>query len=278
MAEISRAVPWYYRSLRDSARIKAFVRDLIALVPGVRFWIARWVFLGPNHNTHRFWGVFPTMAAARAYIPSRLNIGFEDPAFPENFDETIPERDAPVVRILSRLMPEVKTVFDLGGNIGFCFYRYRSQITYPQALRWTVCDLPFVNERGKRMAAKRGESQIAFTDTQQEGDGADVYLTCGALQFFEDRFADILRRLKKKPRHVLINRVPLTEGSSFFTLQHSGYSVVPYHIANLDSFVAGIEALGYKLVEQWENDRFCDILLRPDRYVRHYYGFYFMRI
>lgn len=258
--------------------MKVLLRNLIARLPGIRFWIARWLFLRPEqqHNVHRFWGVFRTQAEAKAHVPSGWNQGLDDP-IPETIDEAIPERDAEVVRILARLMPEVKTVFDLGGRTGFSFYRYRSQIPYPPDLRWTVCDLPDVNEVGRRIALRRGETQLVFTGNPLDGDGADVYLTCGALQFFEESFAELLQRLKSKPRHLLVNRVPLTEKSEFFTLQHTtGRSIVPYHIDNIDRFISAVEALGYKLVERWANDRTCEIILRPDRFVRHYYGFYFV--
>lgn len=257
--------------------MKNLVRNIIARVPGLRFWVAKKIFFGPGHNTHRFWGVFHSFAEARAAIPPGENRGFDAPNLTQGFDENPPERDLEVVRILSGLMPEVKTIFDLGGNIGICFYQYRSQISYPPDLRWTVCDVPFVNQTGAKMAHDRGETQLFFTDDRQEGANADVYLTCGALQYFECTFADLLAELKRKPKHVLVNRVPLTEKSDFVTLQHMGYSVVPYHIGNLDEFVSSIEALGYRLVEKWKNDRFCDIILRPDRYVSNYHGFYFQR-
>lgn len=257
--------------------MKTLIRDTIARIPGVRFWIAKWIFLGPNHNRYRFWGVFSSQVEAKAHIPRRIAQGFDDPTLSENFDETMRAEDEPVVRILSGLMPEVKALFDLGGCIGFCFYRYRPRLAYPPALRWTVCDVPFVNDLGRKIALKRGETQLFFTDHQEDANNSDVYLTCGALQFFESPFADILAKLKDKPKHVLINRIPLTEDTTFFTLQHTDYSVVPYRVGNVDQFVSGIETLGYKLVEQWKLDRFCDIILRPDRYVPHYYGFYFAR-
>jgi len=257
--------------------MKALVRGIILRIPGLRDWVAKRMFLGPGHNTHRFWGVFKTAADAKARVPASFNRGFDAPNLAD-FDERIHERDLPLVRILSGLMPELGTIFDLGGNIGLSFYQFRSRIAYSKGLRWMVCDVPFVNEAGRRIAAKRGETQIFFTDDQQDGSGADVYLTCGALQYFEESLADLLAKLKDKPRRVLVNRVPLTEGDSFYTLQHMGYSVVPYHITNLAAFVSSLEALGYRLVEQWKNNRFCDILLRPDLRVPHYYGFYFERV
>jgi putative methyltransferase (TIGR04325 family) len=256
--------------------MKTLLRELLSRIPGIRFWVARAVFLGPNHNTHRFWGVFPTYAAAKAYVPRKFNQGFDAPNL-EDFEEAIPERDENTIRVLSGLFPKVKRLFDLGGNVGMCFYQYRAKIAYPRDFQWTVCDVPFVNEKGRELAAKRMETQLAFTDDRNAADGADIFLTNGALQYFPESLADILAPLKNKPARLIINRVPLSVKREFFTLQHMGYSVVPYHIGHLPKFVAGLEALGYRLTEHWENDRFCEILLRPEMRVEHYYGFYFTR-
>jgi len=258
--------------------MKTLIRDTIARIPGVRFWIARWLFFKPPINMQRFWGVFSTQAEAKAHIPRGVVQNFDNPTLSEKFDENVRDEDEHLVQILSGIIPEVKTVFDLGGSIGFSFYQYRSRVPYPPDLRWTICEFPFVNELGRRIALKRGESQLFFTDRQEDGNNTDVYLTCGALQYFDCPFADILAKLKDKPRHVLVNRIPLSEHSTFFTLQHSVYSVIPYRVGNVNDFISGVEALGYKLVDQWKWDRFCDIILRPDRFVRNYYGFYFVRI
>ena len=259
--------------------MKSTIRDIVSCIPGLRYWVARWIFFRPEnrHNVFRFLGVFRTRAEAVARIPASWNIGADDPV-PENYDPAIPERDAPVVRIFADLAPKVKTVFDLGGSVGMGFYRYRTKIAYPPDLRWTVCDFPRVIEVGRRMARERGETQLFFTDKQEEGSGTDVYLTCGALQFFDESFAEMLGKLKELPRHILVNRVPLTEREAFYTLQHTtGNSILPYNIRNVQEFTSGVEALGYKLVELWKVDRSCDILLRPDYFVKNYYGAYFTR-
>src|ERR1700677_1764255 len=133
--------------------MKALIRDTVAKIPGLRFWVARYIFLGPGQNTHRFWGVFKTEAEAKAHIPKSYNRGFDAPNL-SAFDETVHERDMPLIKILADVMPEIKTIFDLGGNIGLSFYQFRNRLAYPPGLRWTICDVPFVNEAGKRIAAK----------------------------------------------------------------------------------------------------------------------------
>jgi putative methyltransferase (TIGR04325 family) len=255
--------------------MKAVIRETIARIPGLRGMVARWIFYGAGHNSHRFLGVFKSAAAAKARIPAHYDQSFDAPNMSDDFEMQTHERDLPLIRILSELLPKVETIFDLGGNIGLSFYQFRSRLTYPPSLRWTICDVPFVNEAGRRIAAKRGETQIFFTDHQQDGSGSDIYLTCGAIQYFEETLADLLTKLKHKPPRVLVNRVPFTEGESFFTLQHMSYSIVPYHIPNLAGFIASMEAIGYRCVEQWKTGRTCEILLRPDQLTPYYYGFNF---
>jgi putative methyltransferase (TIGR04325 family) len=256
--------------------MKALVRNLIARIPGLRFWVARAIFLGPNHNTHRFWGVFPTYAEAKAHVPRKFNQGFDAPNL-EGFEEAIPERDQKSLQILGTIFPKVRRLFDFGGNVGICFYQYRAKLTYPHDFQWVVCDVPFVNEKGRELATKRCETQLVFTDDRKQAEGADIFMTNGALQYLEESLADILTPLVDKPAHIIVNRVPLCDHPAFFTLQHMGYSVVPYCIGNVTEFVQSIEKLGYLMTEAWENDRFCDILLRPDIKVSHYYGFHFVR-
>jgi putative methyltransferase (TIGR04325 family) len=258
--------------------MKALARSIISKIPGVRFWLARRTFLGPQRNTQRMLGVFPSSAAAKANIPKSFVQGTDEARLLLDYDQNVRKEDLPVIRILSGLMPGIKTLFDFGGNIGVCFYQYRSLIPYPPELVWMVSDLPSVNEAGRKIARERGETQLVFTDNPLDGNGADFYLTTGTLQYLDEPFADILGRLKDRPRHVLVNRVPLTDKKSFHTLQHSGPIIYPYFIANHAAFVASIEALGYKLAEEWTLDRSCDIILRPAWFVRNYFGLHFVRV
>ncbi len=257
--------------------MKTQLRSIIAHIPGFRFWIARFIFLGPRHNQHRFWGVFPTLKAAKAYVPQKLNHGFEAKKNWADFNPKIPSRDLEVVRILSDLIPCSKSLFDLGGGVGVGFYRYRAVIVYPGDFHWIVCELPAAIRAGEQIAMQRGESRLTFTERQDDAERVDIYLTAGALQYIEKSFAEILGQLENRPVHVLVNRVPLTESDAFFTLQHGDHAVVPYRIGNRAEFVTSIQALGYELVEEWKSDRLSEIILRPDVTMPEYRGFYFRK-
>jgi putative methyltransferase (TIGR04325 family) len=262
---------------QEKRPLKVFLRALISRIPGIRHWVARRIFFS-SKNTHRFWGVYKTAAEAKKRVPANFHQNFDAPGLDENFDHTIQPRDLPVIHILARILPESKTLFDLGGNIGLSFYQFKGMITYPPALRWTICDVPFVNEAGRRIAQKKGETQLTFTDDRQLANGTDIYLTFGALQYFEKTLAEILSELAVKPGRVLINRVPLTTDPSFYTLQHMGYSIVPYHVLNVDEFITSMEAIGYQLEEKWKSDRLFELILRDDKAAPAYHGFHFKKI
>jgi putative methyltransferase (TIGR04325 family) len=256
--------------------MKTLFRQAVARIPGLRFWIARTHFLGPHRHTHHFWGVFSTYAAAKRYVPLKSNQGFAAPNL-DDFEEVIPERDREAIQILAGLVPQGKHLFDLGGNVGTCFYAYRTKMPYPYDFRWTVCDLPLVNAKGRALALKRIETQLDFTDNRAAAEGADIYLANGSLTYLEETLGDVLAALRTKPPHVIANRVTLTEDRSFFTLQNLGYAVMPYHIVNLKVFVDGVTALGYRLAEHWGHDQPCQVLLRPDLKQPQVHGFYFVR-
>jgi putative methyltransferase (TIGR04325 family) len=256
--------------------MKTFFREAISYIPGLRFWVARARFLGPSRHTHRFFGVFPTCAAAKRHVPAKYNQGFAAP-YLDDFEEVIPERDQEAIQILAGLVPNAKYLFDLGGNVGTCFYAYRKKMAYSHDFRWTVCDLPLVNAKGRALALKRMEMQLAFTEDRAAAESADIYLANGSLPYLEETLGDVLAQLKTKPPHVIANRVTLTEDRSFFTLQNLGSAVMPYHIVNLKAFVDGVTALGYRLAEHWGHEQTCQILLRPDLRPPQVHGFYFVR-
>jgi len=58
--------------------------------------------------------------------------------------------DYPVLFYLAPLVPALRSVFDLGGNVGNLFYSYQSKLSFPASLTWTVYDLPMKKPLGEK--------------------------------------------------------------------------------------------------------------------------------
>jgi putative methyltransferase (TIGR04325 family) len=102
-----------------------------------------------------------------------------------------------------------------------------------------------------------------------------VVFTSGTLQLVEEPFAGLLAQLGKKPRHLLINRVPITNRPTYYTIADQVTSCCAYRIANRAEFVNSFRQLGYSLIDSWHcYELSCRILFHPTRSLRPYSGMY----
>jgi putative methyltransferase (TIGR04325 family) len=194
----------------------------------------------------------------------RANVGKMDPA------------DYPVLFWLGKALPEVRRVFDFGGHVGLAYYAFERLLPFPPELEWLVCDVPAVARQGEALAAARGAARLRFTTRRSDVDGADVLLTSGALQYVEEgALHAMLRAAARRPRHVIVQRTPLHESRSFVTVQATGPAFCPYTVAARPAFVAGLEELGYALVDAWSQERRLDVPFHPECSVDGYSGLYF---
>jgi putative methyltransferase (TIGR04325 family) len=251
------------------------LKGLARRLPGYRM-ASRLVF-GPEHRRMR--GVYPTFAAAAAAIPARAKVGYDHPEnallYKEHLEWVRPT-DYAAFYWLAPLMREHDAIFDFGGNIGWSFYAFRRYLDYPTTLRWTVCDVPHVVEAGSRIAAEREASALSFTTDVAAASGVKVFYSSGTLQYVEPDLPDLIAGLSERPRHVLINRVPLSENAGFFTVQHLGHSYCPYKIGGRQALWQGMEALGYEAVDTWRcYESSCHVMFQPSRSLDYYCGAYF---
>ncbi len=179
---------------------------------------------------------------------------------------------------MARILDNSTSVFDLGGHIGVAYYAFRKYLHFNPNLHWTVCDVPQVVQSGREFAAGLQAAQLSFTTNFREASGTDILLTAGAVQYIETPLAEILASLARKPTHLLINRVPLSSGQDFVTLQRIGPQIHPYHVFRRDAFLDSLRGLGYRLVDSWEiSETFCGscvIPFHPDKTVEPYSGLY----
>ena len=126
------------------------------------------------------------------------------------------------------------------------------------------------------MAQERQRTELSFTTEFEHANGVDICIAAASPQLVEQPFSQLLSRLSAKPKHLLINKVPLYDGPAFVTLQHLGPAVCPYHVFNKREFIDSITSLGYELVDSWPVAQLsCYIPFHPDKSVSSFSGLYF---
>jgi putative methyltransferase (TIGR04325 family) len=200
-------------------------------------------------------GQYSSFQTAIAAAPTPNNVGFnhENVAqdYRRQFSTYIGYYDYPVLMWLKDLLTEGAKVFDFGGNIGTHFYGYETRLTYPSGLIWTICELPEIVKVGQDFAQEQQRSELQFTTDFSHASGSDILLGSGSIQYFEGSFADQIAGLAVKPKHLLLNRLPLCQGESFVSLQNGGLVYYPVKINNKAAFIGSLQQIGYELVDDW---------------------------
>lgn len=257
-----------------------------AQLPGLR-WLARPVyrrmFQQPYHSHACYYGVYDSYSAAMADAPATLPATYDLEAsgrmYRSHLDQ-IKVSDYPAVHWISRLLATGnRHVFDLGGHIGLSYYGFGRYLEYPDDLRWVVHDVPAVASAGRDWAAEHDDAgRLAFTDSRYDADGADILFSSGVLQYLDYTLPQLLQQLENPPAHVLVNIVPMHPSRSFFTLQNIGFAICPYRITAIPEFVAGMQALGYSIVDQWQSyERKLEVPFTAACNIDCYQGFFFLR-
>lgn len=222
-----------------------------------------------------FRGVYADFETANRSAPKTKPLGFNCSEYAEEFQNRMSEiysYDYPVLYWLSQVLQPDSTIFDFGGHIGVHYYSYGRFLQYGPSLRWTVCDLPLIIEKGRKLATGRQSAGLEFTSDFALADSADVLIAAGSLQYVEKpSFASSLSALKNKPRHLLLNKLPLYDGKQFVTLQNGIVAFHPQYVFNRREFTDSILDLGYELVDRWA------IEARPGRvpfYPKHSFPFH----
>ena len=235
-----------------------------------------------NRWQNLFRGVYGSFAEASASVPRTRPVGYDNAdsasMYRERLERPYPH-DYPVLLWLERaLRGGARRLFEFGGHVGVAYYAYRSHLTLPEGFSWTVCDVPAVADAGRALAAERGASALSFTTRPEDADGADVFFASGSLQYVEWPLHALLRRLAAPPAHVLVNMTPLHPARSFVTLQSIGTAFCPYNVLQRDAFVKGLEGMGYRVVDAWDNpEKACDIPFHPAESLQGYAGMYLRR-
>jgi putative methyltransferase (TIGR04325 family) len=257
------------------------ILDAIRQLPVVRAYRRRRFsrVFATETNTHLFDGDFRDFAAAIASAPTTRPAGYDHPAAAEMYrnrlDRLFPE-DLPLVEVLRSLAP-LGPIVDFGGHIGLSYYALREPLQpLLDTIDWTVVDVAAVASEGERLAAERGRP-LRFR-TSLDGLDADIVLASGVLQYVEEPLDQLLRRMRRLPRAVVLHKTPLTDRRPYVTLNAIGTAYCPYAVRGRHELFAAVQALGYRVVQEWRSPELsCIPFDRPDLAVRGYTGALFVR-
>lgn len=192
------------------------------------------------------------------------------------FSERARPSDYPALFHLSRLLPTISHVADIGGSVGNVFFCYANYLNFPADFRWTVCEIEAAVRAGTELAAERGDARISFSTSLADSDGADLVLISGALHYLETPPPALFATWQRKPQHVLVNRAPITSAPSLFAVQDSGSWLTAARVINREELVAGMNAAGYELIDEWPAFELAlHFPLRPQSSVANYSGMLF---
>ena len=255
-------------------------------LPGLRLVaqpIYRRMFQRPFQPEAHYYGIYDSYAQALADAPPTLPTTYDVQAsgrmYRSHLDQ-IRVSDYPALYWLANLLRAGnREVFDLGGHIGLSYYAFRRYLDYPADLRWLVHDVPAVVSAGRDWAVDHDpEGRLGFTDSRHDANNAGILFTSGALQYLDYTLPELLGQIDQPPAHVLVNMVPMHPSHGYFTLQNIGFAICPYRVSAVGEFIAGMEALGYSIVDLWQSfERHLEVPFAADCDIDSYHGFYFRR-
>lgn len=263
----------------------------IAQLPGIRSLVAP---LRRRRAQRRFaqqyaafFGVYATREEAEAAAPRTKPVGYAQDALVPEYAALLSSQLArrglesyeyPVLHWLGTLWRagDARHIADFGGNLGTHFYGFATYLSYPADLAWWIVEVPPIAAEGERLAAERDARGLRFATRMADVPSVDLLIASGSLQYLADPFQ--LVREAGAPRHVLVNRLPLGDTPTFWTLQNGGAVFYAQQIQARAGFLAAMAAMDYRVVDEWEDrvDR-CDIPLHAERSLATYVGFYFRR-
>jgi putative methyltransferase (TIGR04325 family) len=243
-------------------------KQVLEGVPGVRWMLRaaydRRVRAGPDK--WQFWSAFPTyhdaVAAAEAAGLAKDAIGYESGVIATRGRSTYEQmyiHDYAALWWLARFVSLATddstrplTIVDLGGHYGEKYRVFRHIWQPARAASWIVLE----TSSGARAAAALPPSdqlpELHFTADRGCLNGATILYASGSLQYIPDTLWEILDAVADPPMHIVLNKLPLSEGRDCWTIQNAWTAVLPYHVFNRDRFLSELAERGYRPVDEWK--------------------------
>lgn len=267
----------------DTSRRSSLVRikGHIKHIPGVRNLLRKKyeTRFATLERVNLFRGVFQSWEEANSSAPTTKKLGYDHEEAANKYREQmdlIYPMDYPGLLWMASLLNKSESVFDFGGHVGVTFYSFRKWLNFPKSLCWTVYDVPTVVRTGVEIASTRGESQLKFSQRLSDLKNSEIFYSAGALQYSPQSLYEILVSTHSRPKHLLLNKQPLTDAKPCVTLQNIGSAFCAYQIWNRNEMVKSILSLGYEMVDQWKTPELqCEIPYYRGYERISYFGYYF---
>ena len=228
-----------------------------------------------------FHGVYETFKDANQAAPRTKPLGFDNAAYAQEFENRLSRAlsfDYPVMFWLGRLIET--------GTRGVRLRRPSwDKFTIPirdiSNIRWAFDGLFVIYRRSSRQARSWRVGRLAARFPSRlrspKRRAWTFFLAAGSLQYIEaPPFGASLAALCVRPRHLLLNKLPLYEGKQIVTLQNGGPAFHPQYVFNRKDFIDSVCAAGYELIDQWDVPSHPGrIPFHPEASFRSHTGLYF---
>lgn len=259
--------------------------DRLQKLPLLKHWRARrgLSFYLSEQGAGHHWGHFRSFAEAQAWLPA--SAGFDTEWFSDEYlsvrTRTVYGFDYPAMIWLDHAFRRgARSIWDIGGSVGSQFYAYQRFLDYPADLRWRVCERPVSAARGREYARSMGASALSFGEDLAGADAqSDIWLAAGTIEFIEGGLNKLFDGTGFRPRHLILNKLPLSDRPSFVSTQNIGKGCYVVHdVYNRQGFLSELEARGYQLIDSWKiRERDFRVPGQPEASFDHYTGLYLRR-
>lgn len=227
---------------------RTFVGSVLRRIRPVPVLYRRFVW-SKRANMNDWSGVYATYDAALAAVPAELGGGWNDDtvAAGRQFQSSI----YATIFWISKMLETGSRIVDFGGAVGQTYDEFVQRQPFPDGATWCVVDVPTAVKRGRELSAANKRPGLSFAEQISDVDGCDIFVSRGCLQYVATPLGEILDSLPALPRYLLIDKIPLTDGEGFCTLQHLGLSASPYKIFNRSAFLSPLAERGYVVRDAW---------------------------